>query len=274
MALFSPTFRTWFPFTRMMLGVVWGFVLQVVVSIGRLGVVLCQLAQALATGKVSPRLFAQQVSTAGFSTLPIALLLNMFAGMVIAAQLGPEMVRQGAGGFIGALVSLAIVRELAGVFTGFSFIAMAGSAFTSELASMRLTNQVDALQMMGVTPMRYLQAPRIMAALMVLPMLTILSATVGVLAGGVMTQLLTNVSWSEYMHGVMTQVELKDLWVLMLRTGLFGFLIGVLCTDAGLATKGGSRELGEAVTRGVVASFIAMALANYAVSGVAYSPTK
>jgi phospholipid/cholesterol/gamma-HCH transport system permease protein len=249
----------------------WHFVYTLLVQLGRFGEAFVHIGYYIFKRQISWRAMVEQMAKAGFSTLPVALILCGLTGTVMAMQFAQPLIEQGAGGFIGALVAFALVRELAGVFTGFAFIAMAGSAFTSELAAMSLSSQLSALRMMGINPVRYLQAPRVIASMLVLPMLAFFAATVGVLAGGFITVATTPVTWHQYMSGVTGQLEVRDLFILWLRMTLFGYLIAVLCSDAGLRTKGGTQELGNATSQGVVHSFVAMALTNFLVSAIAYT---
>ncbi|MFM7469314.1 MAG: MlaE family ABC transporter permease [Vampirovibrionales bacterium] len=263
--------RAWFPLTRLIATTLLHFMTMLLIQLGRFGEAFTLMGRYVLRRQVSWQATLEQMAKTGFSTLPVALILSGFTGMVMAMQFAQPLIDQGAGGVIGGLVAFALVRELAGVFTGFAFIAMAGSAFTSELGAMSLSSQLAALRMMGIHPVRHLQAPRVLASMMMLPMLTFFAAFVGILAGGIVTMLNTPITWHQYMTGVSGQLELRDLLILWIRMTLFGYLIAVLCSDAGLRTKGGTQELGNATSEGVVQSFVAMALTNFLVSAIAYT---
>src|SRR6478609_8294570 len=164
-----------FPYSRRAvaaIGATWVDFLEIVglstfatVSIGRF----------IAKGRLSRGQIMEQLAFVGVDALGISLIMTVFSGMVIALQIAGEMNKQGAGDFVGALVSLTIVRELAPIMTAFSVIAMAGSAFTAELSTMKITNQVDALEVLHVNPQRYLLMPRVLATTLALPMMTLIT---------------------------------------------------------------------------------------------------
>jgi phospholipid/cholesterol/gamma-HCH transport system permease protein len=177
-----------------------------------------------------------------------------------------ELTKQGAGELVGALVSIAILRELAPIMTGFAVIAMVGSAYSAELATMQIQKQIDALKVLHVNPIRYLVLPRVLAATCMLPLMTILTAMAGIVGGMVISYFIGGLNYNNYLESVWRQVETKDVLGAMLKAGVFGALIAMLSTTIGLRTKGGAKEVGTATTRAVVWSFVAMALADYVLS--------
>jgi phospholipid/cholesterol/gamma-HCH transport system permease protein len=210
-----------------------------------------------------------QAATIGWNTLWMGLLMATSFGAVIALQVAKEMVKQGAGQFVGALVSLAIVRELGPLMTGFSAIAIAGSAFTAEICTMRMTQQLDALSVMKVSAVRYLAVPRILSAVLVLPLVNIL-----VTAGGIMGGFLVAIKYipaSQYFDSVQDQTSVSDLGFGALKTVVFALLFSVISVQTGLSSKDTSAEMVRLTTKAVVRSFIAMAIADYVISALAYN---
>ncbi len=225
-----------------------------------------QTAYFILKGRLSKNLFAQQAAFIGVDALGISLILTLFSGMVIALQVAQELTKQGAGNFVGALVAIAILRELAPIMTGFSVIAMVGSAYSAELATMQIQKQIDALRMLRVDPVRYLVVPRLCAAVAMLPLMTILTAMAGIVGGMVVSYVVADLNYNNYMESVWRQVETRDILGAMFKASVFGALIVTFSTTIGLNTKGGAKEVGESTTRAVVWSFIAMAIADYVLS--------
>ncbi len=222
------------------------------------------------TGRFGFKQFVQQLAFVGIDTFGISLIMVVFSGMVISLQISKEMVRQGAADYVGALVSLAMVRELAPIMTAFSVIAMAGSAYAAELSTMQITNQVSALKVLHVNPIRYLVMPRVLAGIVALPLMTIITAVAGILGGMVIANLIADLSYGKYLDSVWHQIELRDIIAMMLKSSVFGFIIFSMATTIGINTTGGSREVGVATTRAVVWSFVLMAIFDYVLTFLIY----
>ena len=229
-----------------------------------------EMFRAIAAGRLGIRQFIQQLAFVGVDTLGIALIMTTFSGMVIALQIAREMVKQGGGDFVGALVSLTIVRELAPIMTSFSVIAMAGSAYAAELSTMRITSQVDALDVLHVSPVRYLLIPRVLATTIALPLMTIITAIAGILGGLLMSILFANLEPSRYLDSVWNQTSIKDIFAMLGKSLVFGFVVSLIATTIGLKAKGGSLEVGLATTRAVVFSFVIMAILDYVMTYLIY----
>ncbi len=227
----------------------------------------------LLRGQLKPKHFFAQASFVGVDTLGIALILVVFSGMVIALQVAPEMARQGAGVYIGSLLSLAILRELAPVMTAVAVISMSGSAFAAELSTMQITQQIEALRTLHVSPIRYLVLPRVAAAIVVIPLMTIITATAGILSGMVVTTWLTDITTVDFLESVWRQTDFKDLGVSILKSSIFGYIIVSLSTTIGINTRGGAREVGEATTKAVVLSFLIVAVFDYVLTYLFYGST-
>lgn len=259
-----------FPFTRRALqamGREWGVFLD---TLGSAVYYTRDIIGFIIGGRFSFRHFFEQLAFVGIDTLGIALIMATFSGMVISLQIAKEMVKQGAADFVGALVALAIVRELAPIMTAFSVIAMAGSAYAAELSTMQITSQVSALKVLHVHPVRYLIMPRLLAGIVALPLMTIITAVAGVLGGMFISGLVADLSHGKYLDSVWHQMELRDVFAMLLKSSVFGFIIFIMATTIGLKTSGGSREVGTATTRSVVWSFVLMALMDYVLTFLIY----
>jgi phospholipid/cholesterol/gamma-HCH transport system permease protein len=221
-------------------------------------------------GRLEFRHLLQQIAFVGVDTLGIALMMTIFSGMVIALQIAREMVRQGGGDYVGALVSLTVVRELAPIMTAFSVIAMAGSAYAAELSTMRITSQVDALEVLHVNPVRYLLMPRVLATTAALPLMTVITSVAGILGGLLVSVLFADLEPSRYLDSVWNQTAMKDVAAMLSKAAVFGFVVSLVAATIGLKAKGGSREVGIATTRAVVFSFVLMAILDYVMTYLIY----
>jgi len=271
-ATFSKSFY-WFPLTQQLLVWLGRWFEGIFLTIGQAVVISRSVLWFLMMGRLKRQHFFEQAGFVGVDTLGIALILVVFSGMVIAMQVAPDMEQQGAGGFIGALVSIAILRELAPLMTAVAVVSMAGSAFAAELSTMQITQQIDALRSLRVSPVRYLVLPRITAAMVMIPMMTVVTAVSGILAGMVVTDMLTEVVPSAYLESVWVQTDMKDVMVTLLKSSIFGYIIVVLSTTIGINTRGGAKEVGEATTRAVVWSFLCVAIADYVLTYLFYGST-
>ncbi len=269
----SPAVRVpmmWFPYTRRALQAVRREILMFMDTLGMAVLYAGQVFRFIAQGQFSARHMFQQMAFVGVDTLGISLVMTTFSGMVIALQIAKEMVKQGAGDYVGALVSMAIIREMAPIMTGFAVIAMAGSAFAAELSTMQITSQVSALRVLHVSPVRYLLMPRVLGGMAALPLMTIITALAGLMGGLVVSYWLADVHPGQYLDSVWNQTTPKDIWAMLLKASIFGFIIANISATIGLNTSGGSREVGEATTRAVVWSFVLMAIADYLLTFLIY----
>lgn len=265
-----PNQQILFPYTRKALASLqkeWGLFLD---TLGHATLNALAVIRYLLQGQFNLRHFNQQLAFVGIDTLGISLIMTTFSGMVIALQMAKEMAKQGAGGFVGALVSLALIREMAPIMTAFAVIAMAGSAYAAELSAMRITNQIDALEVLHVNPIRYLLMPRVLAGMTALPLMTIITAISGILGGLLISMVFANMEPGIYLDSVKNQTEIKDVLAMIFKSSVFGFIVFLISTTIGLNVRGGSREVGIATTRAVVFSFVLMAILDYVITYLIY----
>ncbi len=266
----NPEKKKLFPYTRKALASISKEWVAFLDTLGHVALNTRDIVGYILQGQFSLRHFIQQLAFVGIDTLGISLIMTTFSGMVIALQLAKEMAKQGAGNYVGALVSLAIVRELAPIMTAFSVIAMAGSAYAAELSTMRITNQIDALEVLHVNPVRYLLMPRVLAGMVALPMMTVITSISGILGGMLISVWMADINGGKYLESVWNQTELRDVFAMLLKAAIFGIVIFLFSTTIGLNAKGGSREVGLATTRAVVLSFVIMAVLDYVLTYLIY----
>ncbi len=196
----------------------------------------------------------------GISSLPITLSIVGMTSIIVASQVASEMVKQGGGHFVGLLMTILIVREVGAIMSGFAIISMIGSSIASEIATMRVTEQIDALKVLKVDPVRYLFVPRILAGLFMMPVVVIIASIVGVLAGAVTTTMTTELGYRAYFDSAWLGVYMKDLSVSILKSICFGGTIALISCACGYAAKGGAKGVGLATTKAVVWSFVAIVI--------------
>jgi phospholipid/cholesterol/gamma-HCH transport system permease protein len=212
--------------------------------------------------------FLASMDFIGVQSLFIVSLTGTFSGMVFALQTVYGFRRFSAEGMVGGVVALSLTREISPVFAGLMVTSRAGSAMAAELGNMRVTEQIDAISTMGVSPVQYLVVPRVVASVLMLPCLCMLFTMVGMAgAYGVAVGWL-DVDPGIFWDRVRTFVEPRDLWMGIVKSMTFGFLISIISCKQGFFASGGAKGVGIATTRAVVQSAIAILVANYIITSI------
>jgi phospholipid/cholesterol/gamma-HCH transport system permease protein len=209
-----------------------------------------------------------QMAFIGVGSAFIVGVTGTFAGMVFALQMNFAMKQFAAEGYVGGSVAFSLARELAPVFTALMVTGRAGSAIATELGTMRVTEQIDAMESMAVNPIQYLVVPRVIAALLMFPVLTMLFNALGYAGGFVMGVYVARIPIGPYLAHTQEFMDVSDLLHGLFKAVVFGFIVAVITTWRGYAATGGARGVGEGTTRGVVASSIFILLADYAITFV------
>ncbi|MEO6568321.1 MAG: ABC transporter permease [Opitutaceae bacterium] len=212
--------------------------------------------------------FIEQCYMIGYTTLPIVAILSFFIGSVLALQAGYSMQNFGAKQFIGSLVGLSMARELGPMMVAILLAGRVGSAITAELASMKVYQEIDALETMNIPPARMLVLPRLAAALVMVPVLGIVADLVGWFGGAIVSKYTHFIAIEpEAYFSVLRQfMKFKDVLNGLIKAEVFGFVVVLICCNIGLNTRGGPREIGLSVTRAVVTSLIAILVLDYFVT--------
>lgn len=208
---------------------------------------------------------ARQLNEIGIGTLPIAVLMAMFIGMVLSLQTGAELARYGSQEAIGAIVGLSMVKELGPVMTSLLVAGRIGSSMAAEVGAMEVYEEIDALKTLEISPVRYLAMPRLLACLLAVPALVVFTIIVGIVGGGVIAEInpLIQVPFSVYYDNMIRALEYKDIFKGLLKAMVFGGIIAHVGCYVGFKTSGGARGIGRATTRAVVLSFLLIFVANY-----------
>lgn len=243
-------------------------VLDVFDSIGRITLTMGEATRYLLGGRVDFDKVLRQTAAIGFDSLPMTLLISVIAGSVLAVQTADKFAMTGADNYVGGLVALAIVREMGPIFACLTVGARSGTAIAAEIANMKITEQVDALKVMHVSPVRYLVVPRLLACMMALPFLTLLGETAGILGGMVVAKTTASLHYFRYIDSVWLFVSRRDIAISMYKALVFGVILAAVSCTVGLLTKGGAKEVGESTTRAVVWIAIAMIIADFFMSWI------
>jgi phospholipid/cholesterol/gamma-HCH transport system permease protein len=211
-----------------------------------------------------PELILAQMAAIGVGSTFIVAITGTFAGMVLALQFQYAMGQLGAEGYVGGSVAVALTRELSPVFTALMIVARSGSAITTELGTMRVTEQIDAMESMAVSPVQYLVAPRLVASLAMFPVLTMLFNALGFAGAYVMGIYVSRISPGPFIEHTRELVIPADIMHGLTKAVIFGAAVAIISCWRGYAASGGARGVGTGTTRSVVMSSISILVVDYA----------
>lgn len=235
---------------------------------GRIVHLAWETLRGIIGGKVNFKLVLDQMIKIGIESLPLALVTSAFIGMVFAMQIAGEFVRFGAGKFVGGVMGIGIARELGPAITGIVVSARVAAAIAAELGTMKVTEQLDALEALGANPVRYLVIPRFIAAALMLPLLTILADVFSFTGGYFVAVFMGKINPVEYMETAQQLMSLWDVYGGIIKTVLFGMIIAIIACYRGINARGGAKGVGEATTSSVVTSLISLFIVNYFLSAL------
>jgi phospholipid/cholesterol/gamma-HCH transport system permease protein len=205
----------------------------------------------------------QQIIKLGLNSLPIILLTAIFTGMVLALQTAYGMQRFGAKTYVGNITSLAMIRELGPVLTALMLCGRVGAGIAAEIASMVATEQVDAIRVLGANPIRKLVTPRVIAVVLVMPVLCIIANVIGIYGGGLMAVLELNLSAHTYYKSILQTILIRDLIDGLIKSTIFGFLVVSIACWKGLHTRGGTVGVGNTTTSAVVTGSVVILISDF-----------
>lgn len=232
------------------------------------GEMLKLLAQTVYYFREAPRNLPsifRQMAEIGIGTLPIAALMSLFIGMVLALQTGSTLALYGTQNVIGSIVGLSMVKELGPVMTSLLVAGRIGSAMAAEVGTMEIYEEISALKTLDIDPVRYLAMPRLLACLAAVPALVVFSVAIGIVGGGMVSSInpQINVPLSVYYDSLVRSLDYKEVLKGLLKATVFGGIIAHVGCYVGFKTTGGARGIGRSTTRAVVLSFLLIFIANY-----------
>ncbi len=213
---------------------------------------------------------ATQVVRVGVDGLPVVLLTSVFTGAVLALQTYTGFQRFHAEAYVGSVVALSMLRELAPVLTGLMVTGRSGSAMAAEIGSMRVTEQVDALVALATDPVQYLFVPRVLAGVIVLPMLVVLANALGIAGGWLVAVRLLGANPVVYVNNTFQYLDLNDLWSGLIKAAVFGLLLTLIGCQQGFDTRGGAEGVGRSTTAAVVLGSLAILISDFFLTKVLF----
>src|SRR5881396_4033308 len=222
----------------------------------------------LARPPLRPFQILKQLHFIGFKSTFVVVLTAAFTGMVLGLQIYYTLRKFGSEGVLGSVVALSMIRELGPVLAALMVTARAGSAMTAEIGIMRITEQIDALDTMAINPLQYLIAPKVLASVLIMPMLCSIFDLIGIYGGYLVGVELLGVSSGAYTSSMESSVEWKDVYGGFLKAISFGVIVSWVCTYKGYNTTMSAEGLGTATTEAVVLSSVLILIWDYFVTSV------
>lgn len=213
----------------------------------------------------------EQMLVIGYFSLPVVGLTALFTGAALAQQIFVGSSRFNAESAVAAVTVIAIVRELGPVLGGLMVAGRVSSAMAAELGTMRVTEQIDAMVTLSTDPLRYLVAPRLLAAVIVQPLLTIIANIIGVFGGYLIATERLGFNPAAYLRVTSQYLEWEDVYSSLIKAAVFGFIIALMGCYHGYHSKGGAQGVGRATTNAVVSAFILILLANLIITVIVFA---
>lgn len=214
--------------------------------------------------------FVRQLYVTGIRTLPVITVVSLFIGMILALQVGLELRRFNQEIYLGAAVMISLVREMGPFSCGMCLAACVGSAIAAELGTMKVNDEIAALEIMSISPIRFLAAPRILALIVLAPLLAFYCCIIGSMGGGLVGETQLGVSFTQYMASAVSIAEVKDLYVGLVKATLFGLIVGTVSVSEGFGTSLGATGVGKSTQRSVIVNFLLILMFGYMVTRACY----
>jgi len=203
-----------------------------------------------------------QAMQTGVGALPILSLITFFIGLILALQAAYELRRFGAMNFVASAVAISMTRELGPLITAIVVIGRSGSAFAAEIGTMKVTEEIDALETMAIDPIHFLVTPKFVAMIVMLPCLTIWANFMGVLGGSLFGVAKADFTFWTYIHASLDALFLRDIGTGLVKSVMFGVTITAVGCHEGLSTGAGAEQVGRSTTRAVVVSIFLVILVD------------
>ncbi len=232
-------------------------------TLGGIGVLSGQVARQLVRPPFEVRALVDQIEAIGVRSLSVVVLTAVFSSMVITVQFAVQLARFGAKEWAGNAVGVTLARELGPVMTALMVGGRVGAGIAAELGSMSVTEQLDAVRALGADPVRKLVLPRVVATLLVLPLMASMSVVIGVLAGAGIAALEPDTHLSYFVNAALRATTLPDLFSGLTKTLFFGFNIAIVACYLGINTRGGTVGVGQATTKTVVISSVVTLVSDF-----------
>ncbi len=221
-------------------------------------------------GRVKFSSVISNAASIGYDSLPIALAIVFIAAVVISLQISKQFLMSGGESYVGGFMAIALIRELAPGFAALAISARAGTAVSAEIANMKVTSQVDAMKTLKVNPIGYYFAPRIIAAAFTIPSIVILAELFGIIGGMAVSYLTIGLHPARYMNSVWLWINMKDIYVSILKGFIFGIIITTVCATQGYNTEGGAKNVGISTTEAAIKATVILLSADLIIALLFY----
>ena len=212
----------------------------------------------------------QQLYQVGIKSLGVVSVVALFTGMILALQVGIELRRYGQENNIGMLVCISMLREMGPFMTGLVIAASVGSAIAAQMGTMTVSEEIAALDVMGISPLRFLMMPRLAALAIMMPLLTVYTNLLGILGGALVGMTQLGISYEAYFDNAFRYAENKDLYVGLFKAFLFGLIIVDVACFQGFSAREGAVGVGRATRHTVIISFLTILVVGYFVTRLFY----
>ena len=247
-----------------------GPALEGVAEVGRIALLVAATFRHLGRGLRSFRLVVEQMHSIGVQSLVLVLIVSVFTGAVAAVQAAYQFSNVVPLKYIGSVILRSVIIELGPVLTALVVGGRVGASIAAELGTMKVTEQIDALEAMAINPVRYLVVPRVIAAIIMLPILVMIANAVAVFGGYVVAVTSIGVTTHTYVTGLKDFFYMKDLMSGLIKAVFFGGIIGWMGCYHGFRTEGGAEGVGVATTRAVVSSCVLVLISDYVLANVLF----
>jgi len=237
---------------------------------GRLSLMALEMTQAIVQRMPGVRLVVQQMGAIGVQSLWLVIVVSLFTGAVAAVQAAYQFTSVVPAKYLSGVILRSVVIELGPVLTALVIGGRVGASIAAELGTMKVTEQIDALRAMGINPLRYLVAPRVIAAVIMLPILTVYADAIAILGGFVVAVTALEVPVPTYVQGLREFFFLKDVMSGLVKAVFFGNIIGFMGCYYGFQTEGGAEGVGRATTGAVVTSCVLILILDYVLATVLF----
>lgn len=216
----------------------------------------------------------EQMYLIGVGSLFLVALTGIFAGQGLALQFSVELADFGSKNYLGRILTLAIVRELGPVLTGLMIAARVAAGITAEIGAMKSSNQLDALLAFGVDPIRKLATPRLVALVVMVPVLTVVSDVIAIVGGWIVAVFIANLTSTTYISAVNERLTFGNVFIGLLKPFVFAFIIAFVACYKGFTTRGGTKGVGRSTNESVVIASISILIVNFIITKVVFSILK
>ena len=200
------------------------------------------------------------------ASLAVVTVVSVFIGLILALNFLISVEELGQENFVGRVVALSMIREMGPFMTALILAASLGSGIAAEIGTMRVSEEIDALEIMSISPLKFLVVPRVITMILLCPMMTVFSAVLGIAGGAAISYFQYDVSWTTFRQDAQQWLQLKDIYTGVLKSVVFGATIGIVGCTQGLRTRGGATGVGTATRRSVVISFLLCLIFGYIIT--------